>query len=114
MQLSIRARTIEVTDELRELVDRRIQLALDTFKDRAEAVSVYLHDLNGPRRGIDKICQITVRIRGVGDMSVIEKGETVARALSRAANRLKYRVSEAIRRAGEPATHSIRTIPAEV
>jgi ribosome hibernation promoting factor len=109
MELSIRTRAIEATDELRELIERRLQYALDVFKDRMESVSVYLMDLNGPRRGIDKLCQITVRVRGVGDLGVLEKGATPAKALSRAAGRVKYRVSEALRRSIRPSVESIRT-----
>lgn len=108
MELSIRTRAIETTDELRELVTRRIQLALDIFKDRVESASVYLMDLNGPRGGVDKLCQVTVRVRGIGNLVVLERGTTLARALGRAAGRMKYKVSEAIRRTGRPNTESIR------
>ena len=78
MQISIRARAIEVTDELRDLVTRRLELALDTFKGRIETASVYLTDMNGPRRGVDKLCQITVRVQGIGDLVILERGLTVA------------------------------------
>jgi hypothetical protein len=108
MELTIRARDIEVTDELRDLVTRRMELALDTFKDRVEAVSVYLMDLNGPRRGVDKLCQITARVSGIGSLVVLEKGSTEAKALSRGAGRLKYRIAETLRRAGRVSTESIR------
>jgi putative sigma-54 modulation protein len=108
MELSIRTRAIEATDELRDLVERRLQLALDTFESRIEAASVYMVDLNGPRRGVDKLCQITVRVHGIGNLVVLEKGSNTAAALSRAATRMKYRVSEALRRAGRPSTESIR------
>jgi ribosome-associated translation inhibitor RaiA len=112
MELSIRTRAIESTDELRDLVARRLQFALDTFTDRIESVSVYLMDLNGPRRGVDKICQITVRLHGAGSLAVLERGATPAGALSRATRRLKYRVSEALRRSVRPSGESIRTSPA--
>jgi hypothetical protein len=109
MQISIRTRAIENTKDLQDLVARRIQFALDTFEDRIETASVYLMDLNGPRRGIDKICQITIRVQGIGELLVLERGATVAGALSRAVGRLKYRTAEALRRAGRPSTESIRT-----
>ena len=108
MDVLIRTRAIEVTEELEQLVSKRLELALDIFKERAESASVYIADLNGPRRGIDKICQITVRLRGIGDVVVLEKSSTVESALTRAAGRMKYRVSETIRRAVRPATESIR------
>ena len=109
MELSIRTRAIETTDELRDLVTRRLQFALDTFTDRIEAVSVYLMDLNGPRRGVDKLCQITVRVRGIGSLAVLDRASTPAGALSRASRRIKYRVAEALRRSIQPSSESIRT-----
>jgi putative sigma-54 modulation protein len=109
MELSIRTRSIETTDELRDLVTRRLQFALDAFAERIESVSVYLMDLNGPRRGVDKLCQITVRVHGIGSLAVLERSSTPAGALSRAARRLKYRVSEALRRSVRPSCESIRT-----
>jgi putative sigma-54 modulation protein len=112
MQISIRTRAIEVTDELRDLVARRLEHALDTFKGRIETASVYLTDMNGPRRGVDKLCQITVRVQGIGDLVILERGLTVAGALSRAAGRAKYRVSEELRRTIRPSSDSIRFGPA--
>jgi hypothetical protein len=73
MEFSIRARSIELTDPLRELVTKRIQLALDTFGDRVKESWVYLMDLNGPKGGVDKLCQVGVHVRGVGDIVVREK-----------------------------------------
>ena len=109
MELSIRTRAIETTDELRDLVTRRLQFALDAFAERIESVSVYLMDLNGPRRGVDKLCQITVRVHGIGSLAVLERSSTPAGALSGAARRVKYRVSEAFRRSVRPSSESIRT-----
>jgi putative sigma-54 modulation protein len=109
MELSIRTRAIETTDELRDLVTRRLQFALDTFTDRIDAVSVYLMDLNGPRRGVDKLCQITVRVRGIGSLAVLERASPPAAALGRAARRVKYRVAETLRRSIESSSKSIRT-----
>lgn len=109
MELSIRTRSIELTDELRDLVNKRMQLALDTFGDRIEGAFVYLMDLNGPKGGVDKLCQITIRAHRLGDVVVRETGKTLAAALNRAARRAKYRVSEALRHADRPSTESIRT-----
>jgi putative sigma-54 modulation protein len=111
MELSIRTRAIEVTDGLRDLMTRRIELALDTFKGHTDSASVYVCDLNGPRKGIDKLCQITVLVHGVGKMVVVERGSTVTCALNRAVGRVKYRVSEAIRRAVRHSRESIRRSP---
>lgn len=109
MQLSIRTRDVELNDEIRELVERRMQFALDAFQDRIESIGVYFMDLNGPKGGVDKICQVAVRVKGVGELVVLERGPRLAQTLNRAARRLKYRVSEAVRRAVRPSPESIRT-----
>jgi ribosome-associated translation inhibitor RaiA len=110
MELSVRSRGIELTDEIRDRVARRICFALDTFADRIDGTLVYLTDLNGPRGGVDKVCHIAVKARGVGDIVVRETGPTLGAALNRAARRVKYRVSEALRQAGRPSTETIRTV----
>jgi putative sigma-54 modulation protein len=58
---------------------------------------VYVMDLNGPKGGVDKLCQITVRARGLGELAVRETGTTLQAAINRATRRLKYRLSEALR-----------------
>ena len=107
MELSIRTHSIELTDEVRDLVNRRVHFALDAFGDRVEDTLVYLMDMNGPRGGVAELCQITIRAHRVGDVVVRETGTTVAAALNRAARRVKYRLSEALRRADRPSSESI-------
>ena len=109
MKLSIRTRNIELTDDFRERITRRLDFALDTFEDHIEDGFVYLMDLNGPKGGVDKLCQITVRVRRIGDVAVRETGTTFHAALNRAARRLKYRLSEALRAGDTAARESIRT-----
>jgi ribosome-associated translation inhibitor RaiA len=107
-QLSIRTRSIEITDRLRDLISRRLHFALDVFGDRIGHASVYLADINGPRGGVDKRCQIAVAIRGAGNTLVRGEASTSEAALTYATRRLKYLVSEALKQAQRPATDSIR------
>jgi putative sigma-54 modulation protein len=109
MELSIRTRDVELTEVLREQITRRLEFALDTFEDHVEDAFVYLMDLNGPRGGVDKLCQITVRMRGAGELPVRETGTTVQAALNRAVRRLKYRLSESLRANLTLSRESIRT-----
>lgn len=112
MELSIRTRSVEVTAALRKLIARRLQFALDAFGDRVSTASVYLADVNGPRGGVDKSCQITVAVHGIGDIHVTRSGSTAEAALTRASRHVKYLVSEALKQAQRPTADSIRTLPA--
>jgi ribosome-associated translation inhibitor RaiA len=112
MEPTIRTRDVELTEALREQITRRLEFALDTFEHHVEDTFVYLMDLNGPKGGVDKLCQINIRARPIGELAVRETGTTVQAALNRAARRLKYRLSEALR-AGETHTReSVRTAQA--
>ena|SRR5690242_3216612 len=110
MKLSIRTRSMDITDSLRDLISRRLHFALDAFGDRIRHTSVHLADTNGPRGGVDKSCQITIGVRGIGDILVRKQGSTPQAALMHATNRLKYLVSEALRQTQRPAPESIRSM----
>ena len=112
MKLTIRSRGIELTGAIRESIQRRLELALDTHQDAIEDVAVYLMDLNGPRGGVDKLCHLTIRARRAGEVTARETGTTFQVALNRAAHRLKYRLSEALRAAESTSRESIRTAQA--
>jgi putative sigma-54 modulation protein len=108
MELSIRTRSVEITDDLRDLICRRLKFALDVFGDRVTRASVYLADVNGPRGGVDKACHLAVAVCGIGDVFVRETGFTAEAAVTLVMRRVKYLVSEALRQSQRPATESIR------
>lgn len=110
MQTDIQSRTVEITDELRERVERRLRFALDAFGDHVGTVKVQLEDLNGPRGGIDKRCQISVAVHGAGSLTFRVSASTINEAIGRATRRLKYRVSDCLRQIQQPETNSIRHI----
>ena len=108
MEFLIRTHNVEMTEAAKEHIYRRLGFALDRFGDRIRKVRVYLMDLNGPRQGIDKLCQLTILMRGLGRMTVLEKDSTVTAAVSRAARLARGRLARKIRRRLERSTESIR------
>lgn len=92
MDIAIRARNIRWNEELRQHVERSIQFATDRHSGRIDRISVCLSDLNGPRGGVDKVCQVTAEIRGARPVLILEKGDDLQAVVSRAARRLGYRV----------------------
>lgn len=112
MELSIRTRDFELTRAFRAWVTRRLAFALAKFKDHIEDISVYLMDLNGPKGGVDKLCQVRVRARGIGYVTVRATGKTFDAVVNRAARRLKYRLAEGIRSVHTPLRKSVPTAQA--
>jgi ribosomal subunit interface protein len=112
MELTIRTRDVELTDALREQIERRLSFALDKFRDHTREALVYLIDLNGPKGGVDKLAQITVRVPRIGEVAVRETGTAMPAAINRAVRRLKYRLAESLRAEETLSRESIRTVQA--
>lgn len=99
MRLSISGDRVEVTADLREYIERRLYFALGRFEPTINHVTVRVGDVNGPSGGVDKRCQIVVKLQASGRNPVVvdDNDETLLTAVSRAANR----AGRAVARAGE-------------
>lgn len=53
-------------DELRELTERRVRFVLRRLGWLVPRADVQMSDVNGPRGGIDKRCQVELRTDGAG------------------------------------------------
>jgi putative sigma-54 modulation protein len=60
MLFEIYGKDIRITGQLRGHIERRLCFALERFAKRIRRVRVSIRDLNGPRGGIDKCCQVAV------------------------------------------------------
>lgn len=56
--------------DLRELARLRLRAALQRLASRVPRVTVQLSDVNGPRGGVDKRCQLTLQTAGAGTVIV--------------------------------------------
>lgn len=88
MRLSIRASGIELSEELRRHVERRLLFALSRFGERVKDVTVRLADLNGPRGGIDKRCRMLAQLAPRGAIRVVKTDGDLQAAIDRCAERL--------------------------
>lgn len=98
MKISVRPRDIELSDELQKQVERSVAFAVDRHSTQVTQVSVYLADLNGPRGGVDKLCQITADLKGSTPVLILEKGDDLLATVNRAVRRLGYRIGRRVQR----------------
>lgn len=87
MDLEIRGLNYEVSVELKEHLERRLQFALNRFADRIAGVTVRISDVNGPRGGIDKRCAIVVALLPQGAARIESAGDEPFALAARAAKR---------------------------
>jgi putative sigma-54 modulation protein len=60
MQIQISGREVKPSNRLRQHIERRINFALQRFAQHIRKLHVQVRDLNGPRGGVDKSCQLTI------------------------------------------------------
>jgi putative sigma-54 modulation protein len=98
MQIEIQARDFPLTEALAAYIERRISFVLSSRYDQIQRITVRLSDINGPRGGIDKRCQIQVTLPKLKDI-VIEDTETdLYVAIDRAADRTGRTVNRRLTR----------------
>ncbi len=104
MELQVQARQFHLSEELREHVERRINFALGQFDRRVSRVAVSLSDVNGPKGGVDKQCQILVHLRRGNPVKIqdvdVDFGAVVNRAADRAGRAVARRVQRRRERKG--------------
>lgn len=80
-------------DFLPDHIERRLRFALARFGSRVERVIVFLHDRNGPRGGIDKVCRVLARVQGCGVITAAVIDSEWTAAVDRSINRVGHTVS---------------------
>lgn len=103
MKTEIRARRIPLTESFRRQVETRLDAALDRFAHAVTHARVRFADLNGPRGGIDKRCQVSLDLRGGGQVHVEAEAERIDVALADAVARAALVLSRQLARAMRPA-----------
>ena len=69
MQVLFKSRHPQAT-ELRDLTERRVRFVLRRLGWLVPRAEVQMSDVNGPRGGIDKRCQVELRTNGAGSVVV--------------------------------------------
>jgi len=90
---------VKVSQSLRSYIERRISFALNRFIDRVRTVEIHLSDLNGPRGGVDKRCQVVVDGATSWVVRIDDTNESLHAAVDRAAAKAKQIVSRKLERA---------------
>ena len=102
MKIEIRFRGLEYSNALREHVARRIHFHLSRFGSELMTVLVRIADVNGPKGGIDKRCQVTVRGQRFGSATLNEMSGDAYSAVDMAMERVSRSVGRELDRVRGP------------
>ena len=83
MQVLLKSRHPHATD-LRDLTERRVRFVLRRMGWLVPRAEVQMSDVNGPRGGVDKRCQVELRTDGAGSVVVTSMSNDWRTALDNA------------------------------
>jgi hypothetical protein len=86
MQVLFKSRDPHAAD-LRDLTERRVRFVLRRLSWLVPKAEVHLSDLNGPRGGVDKRCQVELKTDGAGSVVVASIAKDWRTALDQALSR---------------------------
>ena len=112
MNVDIRSLNEKMDRNQQAVILRRLRHALGRFRDRIARVTVRLEDLNGPRGGLDKQCNVEAKLAAGGTLMATVRDFGLEAAISKAADRLARQVRDtfAMRRdvhRRHPAAHRV-------
>lgn len=98
MKLSIVDRNNCLNSSIRQLARRRLLFALSRFDSKLDKVTLKVDDFNGPKVGIDKRCQLHIKLRYGQDVILTNLDSTVEAGISRLADRAGRTIARRISR----------------
>jgi putative sigma-54 modulation protein len=101
MRVHVRCTGLPHSQSLVEHTERKVYQHLSRFGGRLTSIEVRLSDVNGPRGGRDKRCQVIARAPGLGSLRVEELHDDLYAGAERALGRLAQAVGRSIARARE-------------
>ena len=103
----VRARKTALEPAVREHLDRRMARQFGKFALHIERMTVRFRDLNGPRGGKDKRCELKLVLSGLPSVIVRQQHASPQAAMDGALRRVEYAVRRSVqrRRAGTRQTN---------
>ena len=98
MHIDIQSLNFPLTDALRSHIKRRLGFSLISRYEYIQRVKVRLSDINGPRGGVDKCCQIQVVLSQLPDVVIKDTEADLYAAIDRAADRAGRTVDRRLQR----------------
>jgi ribosome-associated translation inhibitor RaiA len=98
MQVEVRALRVRVTGRFRERIQRRAYSRLSRFGGHIHRVAIRLSDENGPRRGVDRVCQVITTLPGVAPLVIEDRDARLTLAADHALRRTARHLARHLRR----------------
>ena len=99
MSIQIHSRTQHLNEDLRCYIQRRFDFALSQRYEQIKRILVTLSDINGPKGGEDKRCQVIIQLAKQDDIVIEDIQSDFYIAVDRAASRSSRALSRCLEKA---------------
>ena len=89
---------VELDDDDRALIRRKLGMRLGKFATSIERVSVRVTDTNGPRGGVDQVCSVKVVLSGLPSVVIERRHAALHAAIGVALHATEHAVRRSVRR----------------
>ncbi|MCE2998516.1 MAG: HPF/RaiA family ribosome-associated protein [Betaproteobacteria bacterium] len=100
VQIDCKAR---LENDVRSSAEERVRFVMRRLVQRVSRAVVLLSDINGPRGGVDKCCQVTLKTEGKGVLVIRTLAADWRSALDQALQRAVRLLTRVWQRRGDPA-----------
>jgi len=102
MNIVIESSRSGAAPDWRRTVEQRVRLALHRLQGQVQQARISLRDINGPRGGVDKQCQILLTTAGHGQLVIVSRAEHAQGALNQALQRAMHALTRSSQRRRRP------------
>lgn len=108
MRIEVLSRTHQAGIDNTATVTQRSRHLLDHLDERIERLDVQLIDLNGPKGGVDRECQVRAKLADGGVLVTRARAEMIPKAVDAAIRKLVRRVTDLYDRAIDRRRRGVR------
>lgn len=98
MKLNINFRNTAGRGEVINHIDKRLSFAFSRTRHAIASTSVTITDVNGPKGGVDMMCQIIVQPIGLKRIVIADRRENVRQAIDRCIARASQSLDRKLKR----------------
>ena len=90
---------MEIPENMLAQIEKALCSALDRFKHTIREVDINLIDLNGPKGGLDKRCNVQIRFEHQGSLVVTSTGASIIQIVHEACDKLRHVITKRLSKA---------------
>lgn len=108
MKIEIRGDDFNMSEHTQQAIERKCRLVLGRIVSEVSDVRIIVRDENGPRRGVDLVCAVDIRLRGGAEVRAEAADATALAAAESALDRAARSAHRVIARRHDVRRDSIR------